>query len=94
MEPSLLLKATHNFTMQMDLTAKAFFYNNYWAGISFRTGTALVLMGGMNVDKFYFGYAIDFPLNSLMRHSYGSHEIIIAIKLGDNARRYKWLHRF
>jgi len=88
------MKTALQSAFQVDLTAKAFFYQDYWAGLSFRTGSALVLMGGVKVDKFYFGYAIDFPLNSLMRHSYGSHEIIIAMKLGDNARRYKWLHRF
>jgi hypothetical protein len=40
------------------------------------------------------GEIIDFPLNSLIRHCNGSHEIIIAMKMGDSARRYKWLHRF
>jgi type IX secretion system PorP/SprF family membrane protein len=93
MVPSVLLKTTQQFAFQMDLSAKAYFYQDYWAGISFRTGSALVLMGGVQVDKFFFGYAMEFTLGNLRSHSYGTHEIIIAMKLGDNARRYKWLNR-
>jgi len=29
-----------------------------------------------------------------MKHSYGSHEFMVAIKFGDNARRYRWLNRY
>jgi hypothetical protein len=78
----------------MDLTTKAYFYQDYWAGLSFRTGSALILMGGVKVDKFYFGYAFDFTFSSIMTHSYGTHEIMIAMKLGDSARRFRWLQRF
>lgn len=92
--PSVLIKTTQQFAFQMDLSTKAFFYQDYWAGISFRTGSALVLMGGVTVDKFFFGYAMDFSFGSLRSHSYGTHEIIIAVKLGENARRYKWLNRY
>jgi hypothetical protein len=51
-------------------------------------------MGGVKVDKFYFGYAFDFTFSSIMAHSYGTHEIMIAMKLGDSARRFRWLQRF
>jgi type IX secretion system PorP/SprF family membrane protein len=94
LEPSVLMKTTQQGAFQVDITAKAFFYEDYWAGLSFRTGSALIIMGGVRVDKFYFGYAFDISFNSMMHHSYGSHEIIIAMKFGDNARRYKWLNRF
>ncbi len=93
-EPSLLLKTSELWNFQLDLTAKAYFYEDYWAGISFRTGNALVIMGGLKVDKFYFGYAFDYTLSSIMKRSYGSHEFMLAMKLGDSARRYKWLIRY
>ncbi len=92
--PSALIKTTQQGAFQMDLTTQAFFYEDYWAGLSFRTGSALIIMGGLHVDKFYFGYAIEFTFNSMMSHSYGTHEIMIAMKLGESARRYKWLNRF
>ena len=93
-EPSILLKLSQIGSFQMDLTAKAYFYEDYWAGLSFRTGSALIIMGGVKVDKFYFGYAFDYSFTSIMSHSYGTHEIMVAAKFGESARRYKWLQNF
>jgi type IX secretion system PorP/SprF family membrane protein len=93
-EPTMLIKTTNQWNIQMDLTANVYFIENYWAGISYRTPSTLVLMGGVKVDKFYFGYAFDFSFNSIMYHSYGSHEILIALKLGESARKFKWLQRY
>jgi type IX secretion system PorP/SprF family membrane protein len=94
LEPSLLIKSSRFKSFQLDLTAKAYFYENYWGGISFRTGSALIFMGGVKVDKFYFGYAFDYSFTSIMSHSYGTHEIMIAMKFGETARRFRWLQRF
>jgi len=93
-EPSFLLKTTGSFAWQADFNTKLIFNEEYWAGISYRTGGALIFMGGVRVDKFFFGYAFDYTLSSIMKHSYGTHEFMIALKLGDNARRYRWLNRY
>ncbi|MBA7561019.1 hypothetical protein ES708_02653 [subsurface metagenome] len=96
-EPSMLLKTSEMLSFQMDLTGKVYIYQDYWAGLSYRTGAqagALIIMGGLRVDKFFFGYSFDYTLSSIMRHSFGSHEFMIAVKLGDTARRYKWLIRY
>jgi type IX secretion system PorP/SprF family membrane protein len=92
--PHILLKTSETPSMQMDLGASIFFKEDYWGGLAFRTGSAFVVMGGVKVDKFYIGYAFDYNLSSIQRHSYGSHEFMIALKLGDNARRYRWLIRY
>lgn len=92
--PHILLKTSEVPSMQMDLGANIFFREDYWGGLAFRTGSAFVVMGGVKVDKFYFGYAFDYNLSSIQRHSYGSHEFMLALKLGDNARRYRWLIRY
>ena len=96
-EPSILLKTSEMWRFQMDLSGKLYIYDDYWAGLSYRTGAeagAIVIMGGLRVDKFYFGYSFDYTLSSIMRHSFGSHEFMIAMKMGDTARRYKWLIRY
>ena len=93
-EPSALIKASEVWSFQADITAKMYIYDDYWAGLSYRTGGALIVFGGLRVDKFFFGYAFDYTLSSIQRHSFGSHEFILAIKLGDTARRYKWLIRY
>ena len=82
---------------QLDLSGKLYIYEDYWAGLSYRTGAqagAVIIMGGVRVDKFFFGYSFDYTLSSIMKHSFGSHEFMIAMKLGDTARRYKWLIRY
>lgn len=93
-EPSILIKTTGSFKGQADFNTKFIFNEEYWAGLSYRTGGALIFMGGVRVDKFFFGYAFDYTLSSIMKHSYGSHEFMIALKFGDSARRYRWLNRY
>ncbi len=92
-EPSFLVKATAG-TWQADVNAKFIFGDEYWGGISFRTGNALIFMGGVKVNKYFFGYAFDYTLSSIMKRTYGSHEFMFAVKFGDNARRYRWLNRY
>ena len=93
-EPSFLLKANENMVWQADMNTKFIFNEEYWAGLSYRTGGALIFMGGVKVGKYLFGYAFDYTLSSIMKHSYGSHEFMLAVKFGDNARRYRWLNRY
>ncbi len=107
-EPSFLFKSTEAFNAQGDINVKFYFKEDYWAGITYRTGggyevsdkslggkgSSIIIMGGARVDKFYFGYAFDYTLSSIQRHSIGSHELMLAVKFGDNARRYRWLNRY
>ena len=93
-EPSFLVKTSENWRFQVDAGAKVYFQDNYWGGLAYRTGGAIIGMGGVRVDKFYFGYAFDYTLSSIMKHSLGSHEFMFAVKFGDSARRYKWLIRY
>lgn len=93
-EPSLLLKTTEAFNLQADISVMGYYKRDYWLGFSYRTGNAFVTMIGIRVDKVNIGYAFDYSLNDIQRISYGSHEIILGLKLGDNARRYRWLDRF
>ncbi|HJZ38841.1 MAG TPA: type IX secretion system membrane protein PorP/SprF [Bacteroidales bacterium] len=108
LEPSFLLKATGQFIAQADVNLKMYINENYWAGVSYRTGgsyglaeesmngkgSAAVIMGGIKVDKYYIGYSFDYTFNALGARTLGSHEIMAAVKFGDNARRYRWLNRY
>jgi type IX secretion system PorP/SprF family membrane protein len=93
-EPNLLIRVSETPRFQTDMGAKAYFSGSYWGGISYRTGGALIFMAGVRVEKFYFGYSFDYTLSSLMRHSFGSHEFMLALILGgDDARRYRWVNQ-
>lgn len=107
-EPSFLLKVSGNGVSQLDVNMKCYVKQDYWAGISYRTGSgsriaseslngrgsALIFMAGARVDKYYFGYAFDLTFSSIQAHTLGSHEIMLAVKFGDSARRYRWLNRY
>ena len=82
-------------SVQMDLTARVYYKEDYWAGVSYRTGDAIIMLLGLRYDKFYFGYAYDFTLNDMRNQSIGTMELTIAAKFGEsNARRYRWLNSY
>jgi hypothetical protein len=48
----------------------------------------------MTHTNMYIGYAFDFTLQEIQRVTYGTHELTIAIRFGDSARKYRWLDRY
>jgi type IX secretion system PorP/SprF family membrane protein len=94
LEPSFLVKIPTTSKPQLDLNARIYYKENYWAGLSYRTGNAMVLFFGARFDRYFVGYAFDYNFNPLMKHTYGSHEFMAAVKFGDTARRYRWLNTY
>ncbi len=94
LEPGVLLKTTENWNPQGDLSLKLYFSDLYWGGISYRTNNSIIALLGIRVDRIYFGYSFDLSLSELARFNYGTHEISLSVKLGSNARRYRWLNRY
>jgi type IX secretion system PorP/SprF family membrane protein len=94
LEPSFLLKIPTSSKAQLDLNAKVYYKDNYWAGLSYRTGNAMVIFLGARFDRYFVGYAFDYNFNPLMKYTFGSHEFMAAMKLGDTARRYRWLNTY
>jgi type IX secretion system PorP/SprF family membrane protein len=73
----------------------SFIYNqSFWAGLSYRTSGAIIANAGVKYKNMYIGYAFDFTLQEIQRITYGTHELNIAWKFGDSARRYRWLDRY
>ena len=68
--------------------------NSVDAGTGFRPFSFISLGAGVSVDRLVFGYAYDFGLNSLQKHSYGTHEFTFIAKLGDVTSRHRWLSRY
>lgn len=95
-QPTILIKTTtQNLRqLQVDFNTRVYYRDDYWAGLSYRTGDALVIMAGVKFDQYYLGYAFDYSTSSIRKHSFGSHEFMLAAKFGDNARRYRWIQRY
>jgi type IX secretion system PorP/SprF family membrane protein len=94
LEPSALLKTTENWNPQGDFSLRMYYLDLFWAGASYRTNQSIIAMVGLRIDMLHFGYSFDWALSEIGHFNYGSHEITLSIKLGDNARRYKWLNRY
>jgi type IX secretion system PorP/SprF family membrane protein len=96
-EPSTLIKVSESGAFQMDLGGRVYYREDYWSGLSYRTaagGGTIIFLLGMRVNKYYFGYAFDYLMSPIMTHTLGTHEFMLALKFGENARRYRWLNRY
>lgn len=107
-EPSFLLKVSENGVGQIDANLKVYYRQDYWAGFSYRSGStkriveeslqgrgsSMIFMLGARVDKYFAGYAFDYTFSSIGARTYGSHELMLAVRFGDSARRYRWLNRY
>jgi type IX secretion system PorP/SprF family membrane protein len=93
-EPSIIIRGNEKLQFSSDITGRFIFKREYWVGLSYRTSGEFILILGLKMNRFYFGYSFDYGYNEISRLSYGSHEVVLAVKLGDNMRRYRWLERY
>ena len=92
-EPSFLLQGTRtNFAL--DLNAMVNYTDNYWAGLSYRSNSSVILMLGGRFDVFYLSYAFDLNMGPVSTYTSGSHEVIFGLRIGDNnLRRFRWFRQ-
>lgn len=93
-EPSFLILFNERLDKQAEVTLRGYYKRQYWFGVSGRTSGDVIIMAGLKVHKYYFGYSYDYGFNGIARYTYGTHEICISAKFGDTARRYRWLDRY
>jgi type IX secretion system PorP/SprF family membrane protein len=94
LETGGLLKTPENWNPQADITAKLYVNDLFWGGLSYRTDKSMILLLGVMVEGIYFGYSFDWAFSQIGHFNYGSHEVTLSYKIGDNARRYRWLNRY
>jgi len=94
LQPNFMVRMSEQWKPQMDIGLNYLYNQDFWAGLSYRTGNMLIANVGARFEQFYFGYSFDFTFSEIQRLTYGSHELMIAMKLGSSARRYRWLDRY
>ncbi|MFH2094246.1 MAG: type IX secretion system membrane protein PorP/SprF, partial [Bacteroidota bacterium] len=62
-----------------------YYMKNYWLGVSYRSSMDIVAILGIKVDKYFIGYAFDYPFSNIHNYSSGSHEIMIGVNIGEGA---------
>ncbi|MFN2314355.1 MAG: type IX secretion system membrane protein PorP/SprF [Bacteroidales bacterium] len=93
-QPSLLIKMSEQLRPQADIGLTWSYDNRIWLGGTFRTGSAIIANVGVRRDRLFFGYSFDFTLQKIQMSTYGSHELILAVRFGDTPRKYRWLDRY
>lgn len=93
-EPSFILRTNERLHILSDISVKLLYDRSYWFGLSYRTSGDVILLAGIKFNNLYFGYSFDYGFNGITKFTKGSHEICLAVKFGDTARRYRWLERY
>lgn len=87
LEPSFLLKYVDPVPPKVDLTATVRYKDMVWLGATYRTEDALSFMVGYWLKKtFQFGYSYDLTTTSLQKYTSGTHEVMLGITIGKEAR--------
>jgi type IX secretion system PorP/SprF family membrane protein len=94
LEPSVLFKMSEQLRLQADIGVTYIYKKAFWAGLAYRTSGAIIANMGVKYQNMFIGYAFDFTLQEIQRVTYGTHEITVALRFGDSARRYRWLDRY
>jgi len=94
LESSFYFKSSEQLNLQADVSLKYIHDSKFWIGLGYRSGLTFIGSTGVCINRFYFGYAFDYSPKGLLNYSYGSHEVMLAYKLGNNIRRYRYLDRY
>ena len=86
-QPSLLVKATAESPVNIDVNVKATYQKNYWLGLSFRSDKSLITMFGVKYQIYFLGFAYDYSFSDIKNYSNGSFEIVLGVNLGEGANR-------
>jgi type IX secretion system PorP/SprF family membrane protein len=101
LEPSLLFKMSEQLRPQADIGLTYNYDQSIWTGLAYRTAGAIIANVRFKYvpkntlsSAIFIGYALDFSLNQIQRVTFGTHEITIALKIGDSRRKFRWLDRY
>ena len=77
LRPTTLVKATAGAPVEVDLTLTAVYENRFWTGLMYRTGDALGILAGLNInEQFSVGYSYDLSFLQFS-NNLSSHEIML-----------------
>lgn len=78
-----MMKYIPRAPFSMELTVRGEFSDQFWTGLSYRFGDAIVAMFGVEVNKkFRLGYSFDLSVSKLIRYNSGGHELVLGFMLG------------
>jgi type IX secretion system PorP/SprF family membrane protein len=93
-QPAFIVNMSDQLKPQADIGMNYLYGQEFWGGLAYRTSGALIANVGVKYQNLYIGYSLDFTLQEIQRVTYGTHEITVALKLGDSSRKFRWLDRY
>lgn len=82
LSPAFLIRYQENVPVGWDINGTVIFEDIAYAGISYRSGDAVVFLGQFILNNnFRVGYAYDAIISPLSHHSKGTHEIMINYRI-------------
>lgn len=94
LSPSALVMMSEQMKPVADIGMTYIYDQKVWAGLSYRTTKAVIANFGVSYTNLHIGYSFDYTLQQIQRVTYGTHELTLAVRFGDSARRYRWLDRY
>ena len=81
-EPSFLIRKMSLQDNVNDLTARIFYLENTWTGLTYRTDGTLAFAFGFAKNNMHFTYSYDHTFaGEIMQYTYGTHEIGITFRI-------------
>lgn len=90
LRPSTMLRYVNDTPLQADINFTALISEVVWLGASYRTINTVIALAAVQVTPhFRVGYSYDFPISSVSRSSYGSHELMLSYDFGKQKEKIK-----
>nr|NLA24814.1 type IX secretion system membrane protein PorP/SprF [Bacteroidales bacterium] len=83
LKPTVLIKTVYAAPLEADITLNALFKEVVWAGVAYRTGDAVSMLLGVQINpNLRVGYSYDYTITELQKVNTGSHEIAVGYDFG------------
>ncbi len=80
-EPSTCLKFVYPTPLQFDIGVRGIYKEKYWLGAVYRNKDAVSAIIGFNIlENISLVYSYDYTLSNIKKYTFGTHELMIAIK--------------
>lgn len=84
-EPSAMVRFVQPAPLSFDVSARGWYREMVYAGVSYRHNDAVVAMAGYQWNNsLSIGYAYDMTMSGLRHHSTGTHEIVLGFRFNQD----------
>ena len=82
LEPSFLVRKMESQPVVLDFSTRLFYFENTWAGFTYRNNGTLGFCFGFGSGNIHFSYSYDHTFTGeIQQYTYGTHEIGISFRL-------------